>query len=318
MQEIALPRKRAAGFAMIAQLSRNLVKTLLAVESLQVSIISPGNLSMSEFSFLDAIHRSPIDVPLAALCFAREIAYPALDVQHYQYQLDDLCQSARVQLSPFLSTAEQAEALSDFLFTQQRFRGNSATYQDPRNSYLNEVMERRLGIPISLSVIYIAIAQDIGLPAYGVGLPGHFIVGIPENGDEIYIDPFHGGVRLFQADCAQLVREATGFSGAFQPEWLKPVSPGVILTRMLNNLRNIYLHQEDWTHALSVVEHLRMLQPDLPDLLRDSGIIYERQGSLRLAIQYYEKYLALAPQAADAGNVLARLRDAARQLSRLN
>ena len=273
---------------------------------------------MSEISFFDAIHRSPIDVPWAALCFAREIAYPELDVQHYRYQIDNLCQSARAQLSPFLSTAEQAEALSDFLFTQQRFRGNSATYQDPRNSYLNEVMERRLGIPISLSVIYIAIAQDVGLPAYGVGLPGHFIVGIPDNGDEIYIDPFHGGVRLFQADCAQLVREATGFSGAFQPEWLKPVSPGVILTRMLNNLRNIYLHQEDWTHALAVVERLRMLQPDLPDLLRELGAIYERQGSLRLAIQYYEQYLAQAPQAADAGNVLAHLRDAARQLSRLN
>ena len=151
-------------------------------------------------------------------------------------------------------------------FTQQRFRGNSATYQDPRNSYLNEVIERRLGIPISLSVIYIAIAQDLGLPAHGVGLPGHFIVGIRDNGDEIYIDPFHGGVRLFQADCVQLVREATGISGAFQPEWLKPVSPVVILTRMLNNLRNIYLHQADWTHALAVVERLRLLQPDLPDL----------------------------------------------------
>jgi len=273
---------------------------------------------MRDFSFLEAIHRSPLEVLWAALCFAREIAYPELDVEDYRYQIDKLCLSARAQLSPFLSTAEQAEALSDFLFTQQRFRGNSAAYQDPRNSYLNEVMERRLGIPISLSVIYIAIAQELGLPAYGVGLPGHFIVGIPENGDEIYLDPFHGGARLFQADCAQLVREATGFSGAFQPEWLKPVSPVVILTRMLNNLRNIYLHQEDWTHALAVVERLRLLQPDLPDLLRDLGVIHERQGSLRLAIQYYEQYMAQAPQAADTGTVLARLRDAARQLSRLN
>lgn len=273
---------------------------------------------MREYAFLEAIHRSPIDVPWAALCFAREIAYPELDVQGYQYQIDNLCQSARAQLSPSQSLAEQAESVSDFLFIQQRFRGNSANYQDPRNSYLNEVMERRLGIPISLSVIYIAIAQELGLPAYGVGLPGHFIVGVQENGDDIYLDPFHGGVRLFQADCVQLVREATGFSGEIQPEWLKPVSPGVILTRMLNNLRNIYLNQEDWTHALAVVERLRLLQPDLPDLLRDLGIIHERQGSLRRAIHWYEQYLAQAPQAADAGTVLARLRDAARHLSRLN
>jgi len=273
---------------------------------------------LTESTFRDQITCSPIDVPHAALCFAREIAYPELDVQHYRSRLDNLCQAARAQLSRFLPLTEQADALSDFLFTQQRFQGNSATYQDPRNSYLNEVIERRLGIPISLSVIYIAIAQKLGLPAIGVGLPGHFIVGIQDTDDEIYLDPFHGGVCLSKADCAQLVREATNFSGAFQPEWLKPVSPAVILTRMLNNLRNIYLHQEDWTQGLAVLERLRMLQPGLPDLLRDMGTIYERKGSLRLAIQYYEQYLTQAPQAPDAETVLAHLRGAAHQLSRLN
>ena len=273
---------------------------------------------MSELSFLDVIQRPQIDVPWAALCFAREIAYPELDIQYYRSRIDNLCQAARAQLSPFVSLTEQAETLSEFLFIQERFQGNSANYQDPRNSYINEVIERRLGIPISLSVIYIAIAQELGLPAYGTGLPGHFIVSIQDTDDEIYLDPFHGGVRLSRADCAQLVREATGFSGAFQPEWLKPVSPAVILIRMLNNLRNIYLHQEDWTRALFVVERLRMLQPGLPDLLRDLGTIYERKGSLRLAIHYYEQYLAQAPQASDAETVLAHLRSAAHQLSRLN
>jgi regulator of sirC expression with transglutaminase-like and TPR domain len=273
---------------------------------------------MNEPSFSDLIHSFPIDVPWAALCFAREIAYPELDVQHYRSRIDDLCQAARAQLSPFVSLAEQAETLSDYIFIQQRFQGNSAYYQDPRNSYLNEVLERRLGIPISLSVIYIAIAQELGLPANGVGLPGHFIVGIRDTENEVYLDPFHGGVRLSIADCLQLVHEATGFSGAFQPEWLKPVSSVVILTRMLNNLRNIYLHQEDWTRALLVLERLRMLQPDLPDLLRDMGTIYEREGSLQRAIHYYEQYLSQAPQASDAEHVLAHLRDAAHHLSRLN
>jgi regulator of sirC expression with transglutaminase-like and TPR domain len=273
---------------------------------------------LAESTFRDQISRSPIDVPHAALCFAREIAYPELDVQHYRLRIDHITQAARAQLSPFLPVTGQAEALSDFLFIQQRFQGNGANYQDPRNSYVNEVIERRLGIPISLSVIYIAIAQELGLPAQGVGLPGHFIVGIQESDGGIYLDPFHGGVRLSRADCAQLVREATGFSGAFQPEWLKPVSPTVILTRMLNNLRNIYQHQEDWTHTLAVVERLRMLQPDLPDLLRDLGTIHERKGSLRVAIQYYEQYLSQAPQAADAEIVLTRLRGATHQLSQLN
>jgi regulator of sirC expression with transglutaminase-like and TPR domain len=273
---------------------------------------------MSEPTFQDVIHRSPIDVPWAALCFGREIAYPDLDVQHYRSRIDQLCQAARAQLSPFVSLAEQAEALSDYLFIQQRFQGNSAYYQDARNSYLNEVLERRLGIPISLSVIYIAIAQELGLPARGVGLPGHFIVGVTDSEDEIYLDPFHGGARLSKADCFQLVHEATGFSGTFQPEWLKPVSSSVILTRMLNNLRNIYLHQEDWRRALLVLERLRMLQPDLPDLLRDLGMIYERKGSLQRAIHYYEQYLSRAPQASDADTVLTHLRGVARNLSRLN
>jgi len=151
-----------------------------------------------------------------------------------------------------------------------------------------------------------------------VGLPGHFSVGIQDSGEELFLDPFHGGVRLSQSDCVQLVRESTGFSGAFQPEWLKPISSAAILTRMLNNLRNIYFRQEDWSRAQAVLEHLHMLQPDLADLLRDLGMVYERKGALRLAIQYYEQYLGQSPQAVDAENVLARLRGAARQLSQLN
>lgn len=273
---------------------------------------------MTEITFQDQIKRSPINVIHAALCFAREIAYPELDVEHYLLRIDHLTQAAREQLPPFLPVREQAEALSDFLFIQKRFQGNRADYLDPRNSYINEVIERRLGIPISLSVIYIAIAQDLGIPAQGVGLPGHFIVGIQGSSGDIYLDPFHGGVRLSQTDCTQLVREATGFSGAFQPEWLKPISPTAILTRMLNNLRNIYLQGEDWPRALAVVERLRMLQPNLPDLLRDLGTIYERKGSLRLAVQYYEQYLRQAPQAVDAETVLPRLRGAVQQLSQLN
>lgn len=288
------------------------------MDARRMVIISPGDMTMSTISFREAILRTPIDIPLAALCFAREIAYPALDIQQSMLQIEQMSQAARARLSPFPSLTEQAEALSDFLFIQQRFKGNSAYYQDPRNSYLNEVLNRRLGIPISLSVLYIAIAQELGLPAYGVGLPGHFIVGVQDAGETIYLDPFHGGVRLSRDDCAQLVREATGIHEAFQPAWLKPLSASAILTRMLNNLRNIYLHHENWTLALAVVERLRMLQPDLAELLRDLGVIHERKGSLRSAIHYYEQYLEQAPQAADADKVLARLRDAARQLSRLN
>lgn len=269
-------------------------------------------------TFQEAINRPQIDVVLAALCFAREIAYPDLDVIDYLARLDGLRSGAQTFISPSHTTSEQAESLADYLFINQRFRGNTGDYNDPDNSYLNEVIDRRLGIPISLSVVYIAIAQELGIPARGVGLPGHFIVGVQEELSEIYIDPFHGGVRLSREDCAQLVRDSTGFTGEFQGEWLAPVPPRAILTRMLNNLRNIYLQKEDWARSLAVVEHLQLLQPRLPDLQRDLGLIYHRKGALRLAVQHYEAYLLQAPAAPDAEGVRDHLRRAARQLARLN
>jgi regulator of sirC expression with transglutaminase-like and TPR domain len=273
---------------------------------------------MPETTFQDEIAQETIHLPRAALCFAREIAYPDLELEIYLERLEGLAGQARAQLSPAHSLAEQAEALSDFLFIQQRLSGNSQEYNDPRNSYLNEVLERGLGIPISLSVIYITVAQECGLPAQGIGLPGHFIVGLQDAGSQVYIDPFHGGARLSQADCFQLMKESTGYQGPFQEDWLQPASAPAILTRMLNNLRNIYLHQEDWLHALRVVERLRLLQPQLPDLQRDLGVIYHRQGSLRLAAQYYEAYLRLVPQAPDAETVTAYLRLAAAELAKRN
>lgn len=273
---------------------------------------------MSDFSFQVEINRPQINIPRAMLCFAREIAYPTLDIQRYLDLLARLCQDASISIPGRLSTNERAEALSDFLFIQRRFQGNTTHYHDPRNSYLNEVLERRLGIPISLSAIYIAVAERIGLPAHGIGLPGHFIVGIAGERGEIYIDPFHGGARLLQSDLVQLVREATGFSGPFQAAWLKPIAPQAMLTRMLNNLRNVYLYQGDWRLALGVVQHLLLLQPEMPELQRDLGLIYQRLGSLRPAVQHYLTYLHQAPHAPDVEAVKASVQHITRILARLN
>lgn len=269
-------------------------------------------------TFREQIDRSQIDVVLAALCFAREIAYPAIDVLDYLSRLDGLRSGAQSFIVPAHTTSEQAESLADYLFIDQGFRGNSADYNDPDNSYLNVVIDRRLGIPISLSVIYIAIAQELGIPAHGVGLPGHFIVSVQDAQGEIYIDPFHGGVRLTRQDCAQLVHDSTGFTGDIQDEWLEPVSPEATLTRMLNNLRAIYLPREDWARSLAVVERLQMLQPHLPDLQRDLGSIYHRQGALRLAVHHYEAYLLRAPDAQDAQAVRRHLQQVAQELARRN
>jgi regulator of sirC expression with transglutaminase-like and TPR domain len=269
-------------------------------------------------SFEDEINRSPINVPRAALLFAREIAYPDLEVDQYLARLDQLGRWARRIVAADSTTTTKAKALSDFLFDRFGFRGNTAEYTDPRNSYLNEVLDRQLGIPISLSVIYVSLARQLGVPAEGIGLPGHFIVGIQEPQGDFYLDPFHGGRWLTVANLARLVAESTGYSGDFRQEWLEPASPVGILTRMLNNLKEIYLHQKAWSRALAVVERLGILQPELPDHLRDLGLIHHQQGAYRSAIHYYQEYLSRAPQAPDAELVKINLQTAAQQLAQLN
>lgn len=273
---------------------------------------------MEDLTFVDELKQSPIDIPRAALRFARAIAYPDLDIAHYLARLDWLAGMASKVLHPNKPVPVQAEALADFLFRQFGFQGNTTDYLDPRNSYINEVLDRRLGIPISLSVIYVSVAQRLGLPAQGVGLPGHFIVSIQASEGDLYLDPFHGGRRLSLEDCANLVILTTGYSGSFQMEWLDPTPPADILVRMLNNLKNVYMTKEDWDRTLTVLEHIRLVQPERPENLRDLGLVYHRMNSLRLAVQLYEQYLTKAPDAVDAGDIRKSLQEAAKRLAQLN
>lgn len=270
---------------------------------------------MGELTFQDELRRQPLDLLRASLLLARLVAYPQLDLLAYQQQVDELAGQAQRWLTGGLSPRQQGELLSDFLFMEKGFQGNARDYTDPRNSYLNEVLERRLGIPISLSVLYMAIARRLGIPVQGIGLPGHFVVRL---GADCYLDPYHGGERISSADCAHLVAQSTGSRMPFNPDWLQPISAQAILTRMLNNLRSSYLRLEDWPHAAAVVEHLRLLHPGLADLLHDLGRIYHQQGRLGKAIDCYERYLALAPEASNADLALSQLQAAARSLARRN
>jgi regulator of sirC expression with transglutaminase-like and TPR domain len=272
---------------------------------------------MAERTFQDEIHQEPIHLPRAALRFARELAYPGLEVEVYLDRLDRLAEAGRQACAPAGSPREHAEALADFLFDRSGFQGNTKEYNDPRNSFLNEVLDRRLGIPISLSVIYLYIAWRLGLSAYGVGLPGHFIVGVDDPQGPVYLDPFHGGQRLAEEDCANLVL-LTGYNQVFQREWLNPSPARDILARMLNNLRNIYIQEEDWVKAASVVERLRMIHPQLPEYARDLGLFYHGSGSLQRAIDLYTEYLSRTPEAPDAENIRRNLQAAVQSLARLN
>ena len=273
---------------------------------------------MVENDFHKELDHFPVDVTRAALYFAQSISYPDLDVQAYMSIIDWLADSARPLISHEMTVANRSKALAEFLFKRMEFRGNTRAFSDPRNSYLNEVIDRRLGIPITLSVIFMAVARRLGLVAYGLGLPGHFIVSIRDYPKTIYLDPFNGGIRLTRSDCLQLVKLTSGYDGTLQEEWLQPSTPEDILTRMLNNLRNAYVAKERWDLAISVVEHLRMLRPDLPDHLRDLGLMHYQTGEFHQTLFYLEQYLLRAPDATDTELVRKHLNSITDKLARLN
>lgn len=269
-------------------------------------------------SFQDELKRPTIHIPRAALYLARSIAFPILDVDHYVSVLNQLADAAFPQVQQAKDFAERTEALSDFLFNISDFRGNREDYHDPQNSYLNCVIDRKLGIPITLGTIYIYVAQRLGMRAYGLGLPGHFIVGLYEEGQQILIDPYNAGRRLTLPDCARLVRESTGFQGPFQPKWITPIAPDALLVRMLTNLCNAYVEHEQWQNAIPVVQHLLMIEPEMDYHLRDLGYLHLYNGSIRLSAQYLEEYLRRSPKADDFENVRSSLKIVAARLALWN
>ena len=209
-------------------------------------------------------------------------------------------------------------AWQTFLFEDVGLRGNQDDYYDPRNSYLNEVIDRRLGLPITLSAIFMEVAERVGLDAEGIGLPGHFLVAVRDGGMRHFLDPFHGGAWLTREDLDDLVGAAGGGHRRLLREWLAPMPPDAILARMLFNLRGVYVQNEDWRQALAVVERLRILQPASPEHVRDAGLLHYRNGSLRLAAAALQAYVTRAPSAPDAGTVRETLNALLSQLARLN
>jgi len=256
--------------------------------------------AMSDWVYQDELRLTELNVPRAALQLARTLAYPRLDVANYMTALHTLSELATEHVDLAGPVARQADQLAEYLFVTLRFRGNTEDYGDPRNSYLNEVLDRRLGIPISLSVIFIDIAHRLGIPAYGIGLPGHFIVGIHSRDADIWLDPFHGGRRLDLTDCIDLVRLAVGYGGALEDAWFAPLPPREILARMLNNLRSSYVRAAAWKEAARVIRLLRQTQPEVAEHVRDLGLVYYQQRQMTQAAHYLDVYLQRSPAAADA------------------
>jgi regulator of sirC expression with transglutaminase-like and TPR domain len=207
------------------------------------------------------------------------------------------------QTNPF----GRIESLRSFVFDEIGFKGNVDHYDDPRNSFLDDVIERKLGIPLTLSVITIEIARVAGLDAQGIGLPGHFIVRIEEQGRQLLMDPFHGGHVITIEDCKDLVVRTTGRASLFRRDSLDVASPRAMLNRLLMNLKRIHLAQGDYNRALSVVERLLIVSPGDAKEIRDRGLLLAHLGRPDAAVCDLESYLALVPEAPDADSVRGRL-----------
>lgn len=266
--------------------------------------------------FRSLIARPQGDLRLAegALLIAQE-AYPHLDLNAYLQRLAEIGDTIKQRLEMELDPRRIVAAINTHLFDELNFRGNQDNYYDPRNSFLNEVLERKIGIPITLSVVYIEIGRQVGLPIVGVGMPGHFIVQYDAHADAFWIDPFYGGTILTQADCAARVQQIYGRKVEWQDVFLTPVSDHDILRRMLGNLKGIYLQQRDYSRTLSVVERLLLMTPNQPAEVRDRGLIQHRLGNLEAAVDDLEHYLQLAPGASDAAMVTQYLGTIRRQLN---
>jgi regulator of sirC expression with transglutaminase-like and TPR domain len=254
-----------------------------------------------------------IDLVRAALLIARDV-YPDLDAGACLLQLDALAARVCARLAERGITPgdDPDAALSTILtinlvlFGEEGFHGNTAEYYDPRNSYLNEVLARRTGIPITLALVYIEVARRVGLRLHGVGMPGHFLVGyMPPGGrgERLFIDPFSDGTLRTTGECVALFRRMYGTMQAFSPQALAPVTARQFLARLLTNLKSIYLEQSDWLQALRVVDYLLLVQPQAVEDLRLRGLLYYRLGAFMPALSDLKHYLTAAPDAPDAVEV---------------
>jgi regulator of sirC expression with transglutaminase-like and TPR domain len=208
--------------------------------------------------------------------------------------------------------------LTTVLFHDLGFSGNDADYYDPRNSFLNEVIERRTGIPITLSVLYMEVGRRCGLRTDGVLFPGHFLCKVTLDEGELIVDPFHRGQFLSLADLKRRLTAALGEQARFDRRVLRPARPREILARMLQNLRSVYLNRRDLPRALSCVDRLLLLAPDDARMLRDRARLYEMLGGAQAAAVDLERVLTLDPNASDAVALrarLMRLRDSASLLN---
>jgi regulator of sirC expression with transglutaminase-like and TPR domain len=244
-----------------------------------------------------------LELLTGALLIARD-AYPKLEFAEYVSMVDEIAAPLRGKRLQERPLASQASLLSEHVYGHCGFRGNSADYYDPRNSYLNDVLERRLGIPITLAIVYVEVAKRVGVNAAGVAFPGHFLVRLDAAGqDTLVIDPFGSGEQLDQDALQHLLARAAGASKTLDGSVLAPAPVRSILIRMLMNLRAIYATRGDYARLLVVLDRIIDLMPEAATELRDRGLLWAKLGAPEAAIQDLRRYLSATNEGEDTEQV---------------
>lgn len=237
---------------------------------------------------------SELDLAAAALYIAQE-EYPALDVAAYLNALDTMALEVEERLPATPYPLKVLQTINRYLYDDLGFSGNTQYYYDPRNSFLNEVIDRRLGIPITLSLVYMEIARRIEFPMVGINFPGHFLIRPDLQDMSIYVDPFYQGELLFEQDCCDRITQVFGYPMELKPEFFQVVSPQQLLVRMLTNLKQIYLNNNQLKKCLNISEQILLVDPKCYGELRDRGILYYHVGRWSEARQDLQDYLAQDP-----------------------
>jgi len=261
--------------------------------------------------FREMVMRSEagIDLASAALLIALD-EYPSLNVQKYLGSIDAMASKiqSNIDFSIQAGPVDAIERINRFLFQIEGFRGNTEDYYDPRNSFLNDVLDRRTGIPITLSLVYMEVGKRLGLSLEGVGMPGHFMVKCLHEGLEIFIDPFHQGEILLEEGCKKRLLQIYGNDFQFKRSFLDSVGKRQILNRMLTNLKGIYLNRREFRKALSTIDKILLVNPDAVQEIRDRATVHYKLNNLSAALVDWARYLELQPQAADSEEIKNNLK----------
>jgi len=291
----------------------------LSVNMFRMSRHDPAALAQAFAALVgQEVEDDRIDLVRAALVIA-QTEYPSLNIDAYCARIEDFARRVKRLVPDMGDPAESIAALNRALYEDEGFRGNAEDYYDPRNSFLNDVLDRKLGIPITLAVVYMEVARRVGFPLVGVGMPGHFLLKHYDvEGREILIDPFNRGRILTAQDCQRALDKIYDGQMPLQPEFLMAVSRRQVLVRMLNNLKSIYLSARNFRKALSIVDLILAIYPRSPEDVKQRAMLRWSLGQTRGALADLEDYLKMSPEASDADEIRQTAASIRRMMATMN